>query len=76
MFCVIKGVYNGPCGTQLDHAVVIVGYGSENGQDYWIVKNSWGTIWGEAGFGKMARNIQDPAGKCGITLVASYPIKK
>ncbi|CAN7071398.1 unnamed protein product [Brassica oleracea var. botrytis] len=70
------GVYNGPCGTQLDHAVVIVGYGSENGQDYWIVKNSWGTIWGEAGFGKMARNIQDPAGICGITLVASYPIKK
>ncbi|KAG2248823.1 probable cysteine protease RDL6 [Brassica napus] len=71
-----SGVYNGPCGTQLDHAVVIVGYGSENGQDYWIVKNSWGTIWGEAGFGKMARNIQDPAGICGITLVASYPIKK
>lgn len=76
MICVIKGIYNGPCGTQLDHAVIIVGYGTENGQDYWIVKNSWGTIWGEAGFAKMARNIQDPAGLCGITMVASYPIKK
>ncbi|CAH8360144.1 unnamed protein product [Eruca vesicaria subsp. sativa] len=71
-----SGIYNGPCGTQLDHAVVIVGYGSENGQDYWIVKNSWGTIWGEAGFVKMARNTQDPAGICGITMIASYPIKK
>lgn len=75
MFDVTKGIYNGPCGTQLNHAVVIVGYGSENGQDYWIVRNSWGRKWGDAGYVKMARNFKDPAGICGITMVASYPIK-
>ncbi|CAA7036864.1 unnamed protein product [Microthlaspi erraticum] len=69
------GIFTGPCGTQLDHAVVIVGYGSENGQDYWIVRNSWGTKWGDAGYAKMARNFKDPAGICGITIFASYPIK-
>ncbi|CAA7037456.1 unnamed protein product [Microthlaspi erraticum] len=70
-----SGIFTGPCGTALDHAVLIIGYGSENGQDYWIVKNSWGTSWGDAGFAKMARNIADPAGICGITMVASYPVK-
>ncbi|VVB11940.1 unnamed protein product [Arabis nemorensis] len=70
-----SGIFNGPCGTDLDHAVVIVGYGSENGQDYWIVRNSWGTNWGEAGYAKIARNYQSPTGLCGIAMVASYPTK-
>nr|ACC91281.1 putative cysteine proteinase [Capsella rubella] len=69
------GIYTGPCGTDLDHAVVIVGYGTENGQDYWIVRNSWGTVWGEAGYAKIARNFENPTGVCGIAMVASYPIK-
>ncbi|CAN8230874.1 unnamed protein product [Cochlearia groenlandica] len=72
-----SGIYNGPCGTNLDHALVIVGYGNENGQDYWIVRNSWGKQWGEAGYAKMARNIKtSPSGLCGIAMMASYPIKK
>lgn len=75
MFDVIKGIYNGPCGTNLDHAVVIVGYGSENGQEYWIVKNSWGTNWGEAGYAKIARNVRYSTGLCGIAMMPSYPIK-
>lgn len=51
-----------------------MGYGSDNGKDYWIIKNSWGTEWGEEGFIKLARrNDETGAGECGIKLAASYP---
>jgi len=59
------------CGTSLDHATLVVGYGSENGQDYWIMKNSWGTVWGEAGYMRLA--IVNGQGICGIQMNPLYP---
>lgn len=68
-----SGVFTGRCGTQLDHGVVAVGYGSEDGQDYYKIRNSWGPDWGEEGHIRIARGIDAAGGQCGILMAASYP---
>ncbi|KAK9073392.1 hypothetical protein SSX86_007716 [Deinandra increscens subsp. villosa] len=70
-----SGIFTGSCGTYLDHGVVVVGYGTENGKDYWMVRNSWGEEWGDKGYIKMERNIKQKEGKCGIAMEAFYPVK-
>ncbi|KAF3439003.1 hypothetical protein FNV43_RR17278 [Rhamnella rubrinervis] len=71
-----SGVFTGQCGTALDHGVVVVGYGTEAGEDYWLVRNSWGTNWGEDGYFKLHRNVANTrTGKCGIAIEPSYPVK-
>jgi len=65
---------NSACGTQLDHGVLAVGFGSSGSQQYWKVKNSWGTSWGEAGYIQLGRAVSgQPQGVCGILMAASYP---
>jgi cathepsin L len=70
-----KGVYyNDDCMNTdeiFNHAAVVVGYGNEDGEDYWLVKNSWGTYFGQDGYIKMARNRDN---NCGIASRARYPL--
>lgn len=80
-----SGVFTGACGANLDHAVLLVGYGTDDsingGTDYYIMKNSWSASWGEQGYMRMGRGV-DPVskkpynggkGQCGVLMSGVYP---
>jgi len=65
------GIFNGAgCGTQTDHAVVAVGWGSQGGQEFFLIRNSWGASWGEQGYIRMA--VTGGAGVCGLYAYPAY----
>ena len=74
-----SGVYDDPdCGNQLDHGVLLVGYGYDvdSGLDYWKIKNSWSSEWGEDGYMRLLKGSDSSEGQCGIAMDASYPVIK
>jgi len=66
------GIITKKCGNKLDHGVLLVGYGTDKGVEYWKVKNSWGASWGEEGYVRIERGLPGD-GQCGIKAGASYP---
>lgn len=66
-----SGIFTGDCGTNLDHGVLAVGYG----EDYYLVKNSWSSSWGDGGYIKLGKGSEynHGAGQCGMLMQGSYP---
>jgi C1A family cysteine protease len=68
-----SGILNSAaCGTNLDHAITAVGYGTEGGVDFYIVRNSWGASWGDHGYLRIAA-IENTVGICGIQQTSVWP---
>jgi C1A family cysteine protease len=69
-----SGVFSGKCGTSLDHGILLVGYGTQNGTPYWKAKNSWGSSWGANGYILLAKGADGP-GQCGILMENTVPLQ-
>lgn len=67
-----SGVYDDPnCSQEVNHGVLVTGYGNLDGKDYWLVKNSWGVSFGDQGYIRIARNRGN---RCGIATCGCYPV--
>lgn len=73
-----SGVFTGKCGVNLDHGVLLVGYGTDSvtGENFYKIKNSWGNTWGENGYIRIGRGTEynGGQGQCGVLLEGSYPV--
>ena len=70
------GVLNTTCGVNVNHAMLLTGYGTDPGAgDFWRLQNSWGAAWGEKGFVRLGRGpaFNGNAGQCGVQLYAALP---
>ncbi|KAK1436718.1 hypothetical protein QVD17_02500 [Tagetes erecta] len=71
-----EGIYTGPCGLEIQHAMLIVGYDEDpDGTKYWIVKNSWGEGWGEGGYIRMVRGLPMEEGICAMYSQSNICLK-
>ena len=67
---------NSKCGQDLDHGILLTGYGTEDGKNYWDCKNSWGPSWGSQGYIKIQRDEDVQGGICGILMENSVPLNE
>ncbi|URE30869.1 hypothetical protein MUK42_17965 [Musa troglodytarum] len=71
----VCGIFDEPCGTNLNHEVTLVGYDTaDDGGPYWIAKNSWGESWGEEGYILLKKDVPEKEGQCGLAIRAAFPV--
>jgi C1A family cysteine protease len=70
-----SGVFDGQCTTEMNHAVDIVGYGLDapSGKLFWLMRNSWGSSWGDQGYFKLIRQPGTTSAICGMDQRPYYP---
>lgn len=64
-----SGIYTGDCGTSINHGMIFIGYDNTDPDNkYWILRNMWGSDWGEDGYIRIEKDIANSSGKCGLAI--------